>query len=177
MAVWNVIDHTELGGVNAELVDWTSISSSYDHLYVIASAGSNTSANTQSYTVQLNGETAVTNYSHTGFNYNGSMANVQSTTDACVAGLPRMSAAFVATDSFSCFEMWLPNYSNTDHFKPAIVKNTAPNTTTSSTTFYLQLNAGLWSNTAAIDQITLTASADSFLQYSSATLYGINGAA
>ena len=39
MAVWNVIDHTELSGATASW-DVTSISSSYDHLYGVVSARS-----------------------------------------------------------------------------------------------------------------------------------------
>ena len=52
-------------------------------------------------------------------------------------------------------------------FRSAVSENNA-------TTAYATLNAGLWSNTAAINAIGLTiTSGQNFAQYSTATLYGI----
>ena len=41
---------------------------------------------------------------------------------------------------------------------------------------YITLNAGVWSNTAAITSIAITPNTSSFVQYSSAYLYGISNA-
>ena len=178
MAVWNVINHTELSSGNATLIDWTSISASYDHLCVVASPRGDNSGTIVSYKVQLNGETAATNYSYRNFYYQGSAVQYEavSGTQATVAAYPRMPAAAAGADSFGMLQMWIPNYANTTNFKQVITVNGCPNTSTSANHFYMYYIAGLWSNAAAVDQITITASSDDFVQYSSATLYGINGA-
>ena len=63
MAVWNVINHTELSSGNATLIDWTSIPASYDHLYGLLSIRSDGSAEQQAWKCQLNG--VATNFSYT----------------------------------------------------------------------------------------------------------------
>tara|TARA_R100000781_G_scaffold111166_1_gene77434 strand:- start:402 stop:938 length:537 start_codon:yes stop_codon:yes gene_type:complete len=178
MAVWNVINHTELSSANATLIDWTSIPASYDHLCVILSPRGDNSGTIVSYKVQLNGETSATNYSYINFYYQGSsVQNEQYTNQATISAYPRMPAAAAGADCFGTLQMWIPNYAYTSGGKQVLTMNSAQNTSTSTNAFYMYYVAGNWNNTAAINQITITASSDDFVQYSSATLYGINGAA
>ena len=178
MAVWNVINHTELSSGNATLIDWTSISSSYDNLFVDLSVRGDNSGKIVSYYVQFNGETSSTNYSYTNFYLTGTTVGVEKyTNQATVAAYPRMVAGTGTANMFSGFQMWVPNYSNTSHFKPILATNPAASNSATSGEFYYYEIAGMWANTDAVDQITITASSDDFVQYSSATLYGINGAA
>tara|TARA_R110000824_G_scaffold380456_1_gene572866 strand:- start:308 stop:526 length:219 start_codon:yes stop_codon:yes gene_type:complete len=72
--------------------------------------------------------------------------------------------------------MWIPNYANTANFKQALTLNAAENASTATSAWYLYVIAGLWSNTDAIDRITITASSGNFVQYSTFTLYGVTGA-
>jgi hypothetical protein len=73
--------------------------------------------------------------------------------------------------TFSNNEMYVPNYAGSSN-KSVSIDFTAENN--SSTSWIDGLVAGLWSNSAAINQITLTAGTANFLQYSTATLYGIS---
>ena len=41
----------------------------------------------------------------------------------------------------------------------------------------MKVTSGLWSDTSAIDRIKIFQGSDDFVQYSSVTIYGINGAA
>ena len=177
MAAFTVINHTELGAGAAELVDVTSIPSSYDHLYAVLSPRGDDAGTIVSFRVQLNGETANTNYSYTNFyTQSATISEEQSTTQPTVAAYPRMPAASATADTFGSTTMWIPNYANTVNFKQALTMNAAENASTSTSAFYLYVIAGLWSNQAAIDRITITASSGNFVQYSTFTLYGVTGA-
>jgi hypothetical protein len=69
---------------------------------------------------------------------------------------------------FSNIEIYIPNYAGSNNKSVSV--DTAGENNQANT--YCGLVAGLWSNTAAINRITLTG-ASNFVQYSSATLYGI----
>ena len=66
MAGWNVIDHTELGA-SAAVYNPTSIPSSYDHLYLVASIRTDDATTYYDLgNVKFNGD-AGSNYSHQTF--------------------------------------------------------------------------------------------------------------
>jgi hypothetical protein len=77
-----------------------------------------------------------------------------------------------STDTASTFAsnyIYIPNYgssSNKSLSADGVTENNA-------TTAYTNLTAGLWSDASVITAIQLTPSANSFAQYSTATLYGI----
>jgi hypothetical protein len=66
-------------------------------------------------------------------------------------------------------QVYIPNYAGSNN-KSYSSESAAE---TNSVNNYLDMTAGLWSNTAAITSITFTPSAGDFEQYSTATLYGI----
>ena len=70
---------------------------------------------------------------------------------------------------FGSAEVYIPNYTSSN-YKPVSSESVQENNATAT---YLLLEAGLWSSTAAITRITLVPGANSFAQYSTATLYGI----
>ena len=58
------------------------------------------------------------------------------------------------------------------------IRSSAPNNSTTNSQWEIKNTAGLWSSTAAITEIYFTINGGhDFKQYSSFTLYGINGAA
>ena len=85
------------------------------------------------------------------------------------------NSAFVINQSaytastFGNSEIYIANYtgSNNKSFSSDGVNEN------NATGIFLQLLAGLWSNSAAITQIDLSPSSGNFVQYSTATLYGI----
>jgi hypothetical protein len=71
--------------------------------------------------------------------------------------------------TFSNTEIYFPNYTSSNYKSFSIDSVTENNATTA----YDNIIASLWSNTAAITSITITPLNGSFVQYSTATLYGI----
>jgi hypothetical protein len=81
------------------------------------------------------------------------------------------AAAPTATASnFSNAEIYIPNYAGSAN--KSVSSDTVVETNAASGNL-LAFVAGLWSNTAAINQITLTPTSGTFVQYSTASLYGI----
>ncbi len=175
MAVWNVIDHTELSGT-ASSYDVTSISASYDHLYLKYSARSDKSAYRDFPKVTLNADTG-TNYSATYlFTGTSTPSSYRGTGKTGIEDI-EMTASSATADTFGVGILWIPYYSNSANFKQILVGSAAEGATTTDYQWGLNVVAGLWSDTSAVDQITLTPqSGDDFVQYSTFTLYGINGA-
>jgi len=72
-------------------------------------------------------------------------------------------------NTFSNSTCYIPNYASSN-YKSMSIESTDENNGSNT---YLDIVAALWSNTAAINQITLTAGGGNFVQYSTAYLYGI----
>ena len=72
-------------------------------------------------------------------------------------------------NAFGSAEIYIPNYTSSN-YKSYSVDNT---TETNGTTAYPGMVAGLWSNTAAITSITITAGSGSYVQYCTFSLYGL----
>ncbi len=79
---------------------------------------------------------------------------------------------------FSTFTLWIPHYADTSNFTSTISKSVVPNNSTTDWQWVVTLTAGLFGETGAISQIMLKPGAlgAEFMDYSSYTLYGINGA-
>jgi hypothetical protein len=73
-------------------------------------------------------------------------------------------------NTFGNVEIYIPNYAGSNN-KSISTDNV---TETNATAAYASLIAGLWANTAAINSISITAGTSTFVQYSTATLYGIS---
>ena len=180
MAAFTVIDHTEMTGATASWSE-TSISSSYDHLLIKASmrsdAGSSISVTGL---VQLNGETTNTNYSYTELGASSSGSSTPTSarlTSEPTLGYPPMPGAAALADTFSTLTMWIPNYANTANFKQVWWEAALENNSTTNGQWGLKVNAGLWANTDAVDEILISpAGGSNFVQYSTFTLYGVTGA-
>ncbi len=176
MAVWNVIGHTELSG-NATSIEFTSISGSYDHLCLKASLRYDSSQYMQYGKLQLGNGSA-----DAGSNYSVTTLEAQSTTPLSARStgdtwmdLWFISGASVLGNTFSSTTMWIPNYANTSNYKQVLIKNAAENNTTSSNQWSVGVFAGMWSSTSAVDVVKIQPWADNLIQYSTVTLYGING--
>jgi hypothetical protein len=73
------------------------------------------------------------------------------------------------SNTFSNGELYIPNYAGST-FKSAYLDSVNEN---NASTTRLNLSAGLWSDTTAINSITLTSGGGSFAQYSTFSLYGL----
>ena len=83
-----------------------------------------------------------------------------------IAQVPNASAT---ASTFGNSEIYIPNYASSG-YKSISADSVSENNATAAYAFMAAL---LWSNSAAINRITITGLGSSFVQYSTATLYGI----
>lgn len=89
------------------------------------------------------------------------------------AGIYFPTEASPATAStFNNCSVYIPNYTSAN-YKSASLDSVTENNNVSAIAHF---NAVLWSNTAAITQITLAPASGTFVQYSTAYLYGVKNA-
>jgi hypothetical protein len=158
------IASVSVGAGGAASIDFTSITGTYTDLVVKGSVRTAlTGQVVQSLLIQFNGST--TGYSYRLLQGSGSTAASYNNTTRYFGDAP---AADATANTFGNLEIYIPNYSgssNKSYSADSVTENNA-------TTALANLDAGLWSNTAAITSISLSA-ANNFVQYSTATLYGI----
>ena len=165
---FELIAAVTVGSGGAASIDFSSISSAYTDLCLKVSARGTTTEGSGGhyYSITLNG--ASTNRSQRFLQGDGSSASSGSSTSFTTYMTP---SDFTAS-TFSNAELYLPNYAGSANKSMSVDAVTENNATKSYAIFYAQL----WSNTAAINQITLTPNAGNFAQYSTAYLYGVKNA-
>ena len=159
-----LIDKAILTGTQS-VIDFTSIPSTYTDLQLVVSlrdSGSNVYSLAY---VKFNNTTA--NLSSRGVEGDGSSPT--SYNNGTVLYINSANGNSSTANTFCNSSIYIPNYTSSN-YKSVSVDGVMEN---NATTAYSSLQAGLWSNTAAINQITLYSSTGSWLQYSSAYLYGI----
>jgi hypothetical protein len=162
------ISTVTVGGGGSSSISFTSIPSTYKHLQVRAIARNGSTVGDANY--RFNSDSG-SNYAWHLLVGNGSAAQAYAfTSQTSIRG-----AAFndSPTSVFGAGVTDILDYTNTN-------KNTTVRTLTgmennTATYSQIQFYSGLWLNTAAINEITITPSAGSFAQYSQFALYGIKG--
>jgi hypothetical protein len=156
-----------VGSGGASSIDFTSIPSTYTDLCVYFSGRSNDTRASGGFAnkLEFNGSSS----SLSSRFLRGSGSTVTSSTETIIAQI--MSAASDDTAStFGNSSIYIPNYAGSNNKSVSIdgVEET------NGSTAYATLAAGLWSNSAAITSVKiLPIVATLFVQYSTATLYGI----
>ena len=181
MACWNVIDHDEfLSGANSYTK--SSIPSSYDHLCFIASIRTDASVYTDYCEFYLNNDSTTSKYSQVYVSsgiIGGSMGSSQAKSASATLGYGgEVCGASALADTFSTVKMWIPNYANTSNYKQILGQIATPNTDATNYRWNLYLSSSIFLDTSAVDQFTymVYGGSDDMVQYSTFTLYGINGA-
>lgn len=153
-----LIGSVAVGAGGAATIDFTSIPGTYTDLTLVLSARA--TSTTATITLAFNGSSA----SFTGRYMQGNGAAASSTTSTTLIGNSPISTDTAST--FGNLLLVIPNYAGATNktFSVDVV------TENNATTAYQQIFAGLWSNTAAITQVTLSLA--NFAQYSTAYLYG-----
>lgn len=158
------IASVDVGAGGASSIDFTSISSAYTDLCLKISTRTNDANAAQVVDIKLNNSASSISVRM----IYGSGSSTASTTSTSNAIWTAANSATAST--FGNAEIYFPNYTSSN-YKSWSADSVSENNASAA---YANLFAGLWSNTAAINQITLIAGASaSFMQYSSATLYGI----
>jgi hypothetical protein len=160
---YTLIASLTIGSGGAASIDLTSIPSTYTDLLLKVSARGSHSAGHIGLTIKLNNSS--TSFSAKGLEGNGSAAS--SFNETTYIGNANGSTA--TANTFSNNELYFPNYANSN-YKGFSIDSVQEN---NQTVAYQTLMSSLWSNTAAINQITLTPYSGTLLQYTTAYLYGI----
>jgi hypothetical protein len=166
---FELIASSTVGILGASTIDFSSIPSTYTDLKLVASVlSSSTSPVGNVYmSMAFNGSTANRTFRRV---YGlGSSAGSDS---GSLAQAGTTNTILASSSIYSSHDIYIPNYAGSNN-KSISIDSAAEN---NSTVNELDLIAGLWSQTAAINQITLALSAGSFVQYSTAYLYGVKNA-
>jgi hypothetical protein len=161
---YTLIASVTVGSGGAASIDFTSIPSTYTNLSLKISARQN-SATVAYSNLRFNAST--TGYSYRSLQGDGSGASSASGSTATY-GVTNLSTWTAST--FNSIDLYIPNYAGSNYKSWSSDSVTEANIST----VYSDFVAGLWSNTAAINQVTLYPNGGNFVQYSSAYLYGIS---
>jgi hypothetical protein len=160
------IASVSVGAGGSSGMDFTSIPSTYTDLCLKVSARSAFASTYQDVPIYFNNNGS--GYTLRRLFGNGSTASSSTSTGPGPAG-GLANSATSTSNTFSNFEIYIPNYAGST-FKSYSIDSVIENNATAA---FIDLQAGLWSNTAAINQIAVSGAGQTFVQYSTATLYGV----
>jgi restriction endonuclease S subunit len=154
-----------VGSGGSSSLDFTSIPQTYTDLCLKISTRDNAASVQNNIIFKINGVT--TSQSLRYLLGTGSGTSSVSDTPIYFASNANNSTS----NTFSNIDVYIPNYASTSVNKSVSVDSVSENNATAA---YAQLTAGLYASNTAITSISITGNASStFLQYSTATLYGI----
>lgn len=162
-STFKLISSVTVGAGGAASIDFTSIPATYTDLVVEFSLRSSGSVDY----ISLKLNTSASNFTANQILGNGSAVQVGTRTDSfyIATQVPSGSTA----NTFSNGSLYFPNYAGST-YKSINLDSVEENNATAAVAGFV---AGLWSNTAAINAVTLAAPSGTFVQYSTAYLYGI----
>jgi hypothetical protein len=147
-------------------IEFTSIPSGYTDLKLVVSARSTSSNTFENYILTFNGSSQTgMSARHLFGTGTASGSATYSSGDGSVFSIP----ANVTTNTFGSAEIYIPNYTSSNN-KSISIDNVSENNAAAG---QQNLQASLWSNTAAITSIRLALSGGNYATNSTATLYGI----
>ena len=153
-----------VGSGGASSIDFTSIPSTYTDLTVLYSVRYNGSSPQDVY-ITFNSNTS--SYSRK-LLYTNNGTSVASFGDSTRIASVVAGTSYTA-NTFSNDVLYIPNYAGSNN-KSYFVDNVVENNATAT---FMNMTALLWSNASAITSIAISPLSGSFVQYSTATLYGI----
>lgn len=165
---YTLISSVTVGSGGAATIEFTSIPATYTDLNLVISVRSNDAQPESNATVSFNSSTSnrsmKTIYGQVSTAYS---FNYSTTIYIWLNG------GTSTASTFSNASIYVPNYAGSNYKSLSIDGVNANNLGSQNTLF---LNAGLWSDSSAINTMTLTHSGANFVQYSTAYLYGISNA-
>lgn len=155
-----------VGLLGAASMDFTSIPATYTDLCIKLSGRSGRLAQ-QADNLFITFNSNTSGYTMRALSGNGSSASSVSYSSRYASF--SVDAAGSTANTFSNHEIYIPNYASANN-KSYSADSVSENNATAAQS---DLVAGLWSNTAAITSISLLPEVSTWVQYSTATLYGI----
>lgn len=160
------IASVSVGAGGASSMDFTSIPATYTDLCVKLS-GRSARAAQQADNLFITFNSTTSGYTIKALMGNGTSAS--SSSNATRYASFAVDAAGSTASTFSNHEIYIPNYAGSTN-KSYSADSVSENNATGAQS---DLIAGLWSNTAAITSISLLPEVSTWVQYTTATLYGI----
>lgn len=159
-----------VGSGGATTISFSNVPQNYNDLVIKLSSRTNRSAD-------INADIGITFNSNTSnysikdlVGYGTGVVSRTNPTGTASIGDVFATASSATSSTFGNFEIYIPDYTVSAN-KSVSIDTTNENNATSN---YSLLAAGFWSNTTAITSITLIPlNSDSFVQYSTAYLYGV----
>ena len=156
------------GGVAS--ITFNSIPQTFTDLKVVVSCRVDVSGTRMNVNLRFNGSSSSI-YSNTVVSGGGSSASSgRNYTGNTQIYLNEVNGNTSTANTFSNFEIYVPNYANTSTYKSFTADSVYENNITEA---YQVLCAGLFLSTNAISSITLFPGAYNFMQYSTFSLYGV----
>ena len=151
-----------VGALGAATIDFTSIPATYTDL-VIKLSGRYSASAADGHYIALNGSTST--FTNKYLSGNGTTAS----SGSIARYLGTIGGTASTASTFNSTEIYIPNYAGSTN-KSFSTDNVTEN---NATLAYVNLTAGLWSTTSAITSISISLPTGTFVQYSTASLYGI----
>jgi hypothetical protein len=151
-----------VGAGGASSIDFTSIPSTYTDLCVKISAR----VSSTDFSLVIKPNNSTTGFTNVDLFGTGSAVASQLNNSTNVIFINTSSTT---ANTFSSSEIYIPNYTASS-FKSISTESVME---TNATNTYAQMNAILWSNTSAITSLVFGTGSGTFVQYTTATLYGI----
>ena len=163
---YTLIASSTVGSGGAATIDFSSIPATYTDL-ILKISGRQGAEN--AFDITFNG----TNTSYAVIRVDGDGSTAASGTAGGATTAIRaigIASSGTTANTFGNSEIYIPNYAGSTNKSVSIDGVNEDNTSS----VYMNIAAGIRSNTAAINQITITPRAGSIAQYSTAYLYGIS---
>lgn len=167
-----LINSVTVGAGGAASISFSSIPSTYTDLCLVISARVTRSVSASTIVLTFNGSS--TGYSQKNLAGNGSSVSSSGSGSQTNLTYMEVPAANATANTFGNHTIYIPNYAGSAN-KSVSFDTVSEN---NGTTAYANLNAGLWSNSAAISSMSLTEpnGGSNFVEHSTAYLYGIKNA-
>lgn len=156
-----------VGAGGAASIDFTSIPSTYTDLCVKLS----TRLNGAAATVRTSFNGSASGYSERMLYTNASTGPFSASRSGTYVEWMYSDGTNNTANTFNNADVYIPNYAGSNNKSFSIDNANEQNGTADQ---LININAALWANSAAITSITFTTGSTSFVQYSTATLYGIS---
>lgn len=168
---YDSIATTTLSSTTASIT-FSSIPATYTHLQLRLIGRSNRTGTTTDYLEMNFNSDAGANYAFHQLLGDGATASGDSGASQNYAIVSRISTADSSASMFGGIVIDILDYANTSKYKTS----RSLGGTDQNGSGRIHLNSGLWMNTAAITTLVIKpSSANSFVQYTSAALYGVKG--
>jgi hypothetical protein len=167
---YTAIATVTVGSGGAADIEFTSIPGTYTDLALKVSVRGSSNLATQQMYLTFNGTT--TNFSAKQIYGDGASATSATLSNSGAAiSIINTNTSAATANTFSSTDIYIPNYAGSTN-KSVIADSVTEN---NGATALAGLSAGLWSNSAAITSLKLTPQdgGTTYLQHSTATLYGI----